>query len=86
MTIILSQLFFLEKNIISIKYPNTYNEVAPGERLALFNENGLLEIAINRGANQGNGGAEKLLGFKKGDQVRIEFTPRGSKDTLEELF
>ncbi len=77
---------FSRKEYYIDQISNTYNEVAPGERLALFNENGLLEIAINRGANQGNGGAEKLLGFKKGDQVRIEFTPRGSKDTLEELF
>jgi hypothetical protein len=77
---------FHKKEYYIDRIANTYNEVAPGERLALFNENNLLEIAINRGANQGNGGAEKLLGFKKGDQVRVEFSPRGSKKTLEELF
>jgi S-adenosyl-L-methionine hydrolase (adenosine-forming) len=77
---------FHRKEYYIDRIANTYSEVAPGERLALFNENGLMEIAINRGANEGNGGAEKLLGFKKNDQVRVEFTPRGSKDTLEELF
>ncbi len=79
-------IMFSRKEYFIDQISNTYNEVVPGERLALFNENDLLEIAINRGANQGNGGAEKLLGFKKGDQVRIEFTPRGSKKTLDELF
>lgn len=65
---------------------NTYNEVIPGERLALFNENDLLEIAINRGANSSTGGAEKLMGIRKGDIIRIEFTPQGSRETLSELF
>ena len=45
---------------------SSYNEVPAGERLALFNENELLEIAINRGANTVTGGAEKLMGIKKG--------------------
>lgn len=79
-------IMFHRKEYYIDRIANTYNEVAPGERLALFNDNNLLEIAINRGANLGNGGAERLLGFKKNDQVRIEFTPRGSKETLEELF
>ncbi len=77
---------FHRKEYYIDRIANTYSEVAPGERLALFNENGFLEVAINRGANKGNGGAEKLLGFKKNDQVRVEFTPRGSKETLDELF
>lgn len=64
----------------------TYNEVSEGEKVAIFNENGLLEIAINRGANGSGGGAEKLFGVHLGDVVRIEFTPRGSKETLESLF
>lgn len=65
---------------------NTFNEVPSGEKLALFNENKLLEIAINRGANQSTGGAEKLFGLRKFDTVRIEFMPRGSKETLNQLF
>ena len=54
--------------------------------MAIFNDNGLLEIAINRGANASNGGAEKLFGMRIGDVVRVEFTPRGSRNTLESLF
>lgn len=65
---------------------NSYNEVVQGEKVAIFNSNGLLEIAINRGANQGAGGAEKLFGLRKNDIVRIEFQPRGSKETLNSLF
>jgi S-adenosylmethionine hydrolase len=64
----------------------TYNSVPPGERVAIFNDNGLLEIAVNRGANSRTGGAEKLFGIRVGDIVRIEFTPRGSHSTLESLF
>lgn len=45
---------------------NTYNDVVAGEKLALFNATGFLEIAIN----QGN--ASKLLGMKLNDTVRIE--------------
>lgn len=79
-------IFFRKKDYYIDSISNSYNEVPPGERVGLFNENGLLEIAINRGANLGGGGAEKLFGFKKGDQIRIEFLPRGSKETLHELF
>jgi S-adenosylmethionine hydrolase len=79
-------IFFRKKDYYIDIISNSYNEVPPGERVGLFNENRLLEIAINRGANLGGGGAEKLFGLKKGDQVRIEFLPRGSKETLHELF
>lgn len=64
----------------------TYNSVPNGEKVALFNNNDFLEIAINRGANQSNGGAEKLFGVRINDVIRIEFTPRGSHNTLESLF
>lgn len=64
----------------------TYNEVPDGEKLAIFNENGLLEIAINRGANQSTGGAQKLFALRKNDTVRIEFMPRGSKESIDQLF
>ncbi len=63
-----------------------YHEVPQGEKLALFNENGLLEIAINKGIEGSGGGAANLLGLRQGDMVRIEFEPRGSKDNLEDLF
>lgn len=61
-----------EISLRSTKYGITrisknYNEVAPGEPVALFNYAGLLEIALNRGP------AGKLLGFKVNDAIRIEF-------------
>lgn len=87
---------FGKETPFTIKYRNkdyfideispTYNSVPSGEKVAVFNSNGLLEIAINRGANAGNGGAEKLFGMRIGDVVRIEFTPRGSHDNFDTLF
>lgn len=64
----------------------SYNEVSPGEKLALFNENGLLEIAINKGANDTTGGAQKLFALSLGDIIRVEFLPRGSRTSIDELF
>ncbi|MEN9993654.1 MAG: hypothetical protein RL762_311 [Bacteroidota bacterium] len=64
----------------------TYNAVSQGERVALFNSAGRLEIAINRGANDGFGGASKLFGMRIGDPVHIEFTPQGSKENIQSLF
>lgn len=64
----------------------TYNQVPPGEKVAVFNQRGYLEIAINRGANGSNGGAERLFGIRLGDVIRIEFTPRGSRTTIDSLF
>jgi S-adenosylmethionine hydrolase len=49
-----------------------------GERVAIFNSNNLLEIAVNRGANRSTGGADKLFGVRLGDIFRVEFTPAGS--------
>ena len=60
----------------------TYNAVQQGERVALFNENNLLEIVINRGARQSTGGADILFGMKLGDRLRIESSPAGSRKTL----
>lgn len=45
----------------------SYSEVRPGEKLALFSSNGLLEIAINKGK------AESLLGLKKMTNVYVVF-------------
>ncbi len=78
---------FREGESYQINYiSSTYNEVPSGEKLAMFNANKMLEIAINRGANQSTGGAEKLFGLRKFDTVRVEFMPRGSKETLNQLF
>ena len=64
----------------------TYNAVSQGERVAIFNNSGRLEIAINRGANDGFGGASKLFGMRIGDPVHVEFTPQGSKENIQSLF
>jgi len=64
----------------------SYNVVPAGEKVALFNESNLLEIAINRGATKTTGGAAQLFGLIEGDVIMVEFTPKGSKNTLNELF
>jgi S-adenosyl-L-methionine hydrolase (adenosine-forming) len=78
--------YFRSREYYIDEISTAYNEVAEGEKVAIFNENGMLEIAINRGANRSGGGAEKLFGVHLGDTIRVEFTPRGSKETLESLF
>lgn len=45
----------------------TYEDAIVGEILALFNQDGFLEIALNKGS------ASKLLGLKLMDPIRIEF-------------
>lgn len=45
----------------------TYNEVPEGEKLCIFNSDGYLEIAINKGQ------ARQLFGLKIGDFIQIEF-------------
>ncbi len=45
----------------------SYNDVADGEIVAMFNSTGFLEIAINKGK------ASSLLNLKLGDTVTIEF-------------
>ena len=63
-----------------------YHDVPTGEKLAHFNENGFLEIAINKGVRGNGGGADSLLGLKVNDIIRIEFHPKGSKDSIDSLF
>lgn len=53
-----------------------YGAVPDGERVALFNHMGLLEIAINHGAGSSGGGASQLFGLRVGSTVRIEFDPK----------
>ena len=60
----------------------TYNQVQAGEKVAVFNENDFLEIAVNRGATTTTGGADKLFGVKTRDLIKIEFNPKGSLKTL----
>jgi S-adenosylmethionine hydrolase len=61
-----------ERNGIS-KISESYNEVPPGEKLAIFGAGKFLEIAINKGVEGSGGGANKLFGLKLNDTIRIEF-------------
>jgi S-adenosylmethionine hydrolase len=79
-------IYYRNKDYYIEEISATYNSVPVGEKVALFNDRGFLEIAINRGANGSNGGAEKLFGVRIGDVVRVEFTPKGSHTTLDSLF
>jgi S-adenosylmethionine hydrolase len=54
----------------------TYDDVPHGERVAFFGATGLLEIALNKGAEGSGGGASRLFGVHEGDPVRIEFGDR----------
>jgi len=63
-----------------------YNDVPMGDRVAIFNENQRLEIAINRGANAGSGGADRLFGIRLGESVRVAFFPRGSVQKISSLL
>jgi hypothetical protein len=60
----------------------SYSGVPSGERLALFNHMGLLEIAIRHGADGHGGGASQLFGFGVGDTLRIEFEPGPASGNL----
>lgn len=55
------------------KISKSYNEVPPGEKLAIFGAGNFLEIAINKGVEGSGGGANKLFGLKLNDTIRIEF-------------
>lgn len=79
-------IYFRKKEYFIDEISKTYSDVPHGEKIALFNSNNLLEIAINRGATSQHGGANSLFGIGLNDNVRIEFSPKGSKDTLESLF
>jgi S-adenosylmethionine hydrolase len=53
-----------------------YDDVPHGERVAFFGANGLLQIAVNKGAEGSGGGAARLFGVHEGDPVRVEFGER----------
>lgn len=74
------------KDFIFDRIKHAYSEVDTGERIALYNEQGYIQIAINGGANKGSGGAEQLLGLKLDDQIRVDFLPKGSKEKLSDLL
>lgn len=55
------------------KVSERYSDAKPGDPVALFNTNGLLEIAINEGAPGVGGGAAQLVGLHTGDLIMIVF-------------
>lgn len=79
-------IYFRDKQYYIDQISTGYNDVSHGEKIAFFNDNGLLEIAINKGTIENGGGANQLLGIKLNDIIRVEFTPRGSRQTIESLF
>lgn len=79
-------IFFRKKEYYIDKISAGYNEVPDGEKVAIFNDSGHLEIAINKGTPDNGGGASSLLGLRVNDIVRVEFLPRGSRTTIESLL
>jgi S-adenosylmethionine hydrolase len=79
-------IYFKSTEYFIDKISSNYYDVPEGEKLALFNENGFLEIAINKGVYGGGGGASSLLGLDVKDLIRVEFHPKGSKDNIDALF
>jgi len=79
-------IFFKNSNYFIEQISNAYSDVPTGEKLAIFNANGFLEIAINKGTVGSGGGASSLLGLNLRDIVRIEFHPKGSKENIQSLF
>lgn len=79
-------ILFKNSNYFIDQISDTYSDVPMGEKLALFNEGGFLEIAINKGTTGSGGGANSLLGLNVKEMVRLEFHPKGSKDRIQDLF
>jgi len=79
-------IYFRNNNYFIDRISESYNEVPNGEKLAHFNENGWLEIALNKGTMENGGGAASLLGLKINELIRIEFHPKGSKNHIDDLF
>lgn len=79
-------IYFKNRRYFIEQISSNYYDVALGEKLALFNDDGFLEIAINKGVQGNGGGASSLLGLHVKDIIRVEFHPKGSKDNIEDLF
>lgn len=79
-------IYFKDSRYFIERLSSSYSDVPQGEKLALFNEDGFLEIAINKGVIDNGGGAATLLGLRIKDTVRVEFHPKGSAPTIEALF
>ena len=79
-------IYFKNSNYFIEQISTSYSDVPTGEKLALFNSSGYLEIAINKGTVGNGGGASGLLGLSVKDMVRMEFHPQGSKESIHALF
>ena len=79
-------LYFRKKEYSINEISGSYQDVPKGEKVAIFNSNNYLEIGINHGSKDRNNGASNLLGIGINDTIRIEFQPKGSVASLEELF
>ena len=79
-------LYFRKKEYSINEISSSYQDVPKGEKVALFNSNNYLEIAINHGSRDRNNGASNLLGIGINDTIRVEFQPKGSVNSLDELF
>lgn len=79
-------IYFKNSQYFIERISKNYHEVPTAEKLALFNECGFLEIAINKGVSGNGGGAGSLLGLSVGEIIRMEFHPKGSKDNIDSLF
>jgi S-adenosylmethionine hydrolase len=55
----------VEINGVTVRFANTYGDVAEGDLLALINSDGLLEIAMR------NGNAAETMGVSRGVRVRV---------------
>ena len=79
-------IYYASRDHFIDKISTSYNDVVPGEKLALFNMSDFLEIAVNKGVNSLNAGASKLFGMKVGDNLTVEFNPPGSVKDINSLF
>jgi len=63
-----------------------YFDGEDGNPIAIFNSNGLLEIAICNGTESRGGGVSSLFGLRISQAVEIKFFPPGSRSNINELF
>jgi len=60
-------------DIINYELPKEKRSLKDGEKMALYNSNNLLEIALYKSDLSQEGGASSLLGLGYGNQITIEF-------------
>ncbi len=60
-------------DMIDFNIPKNKRKLFDGEKMALYNSNNMLEIALFKGDLKNGGGASSLLGLKYRDRVTVEF-------------